>query len=475
LRVYLNGEPAPVEIVKDGLTKEIHGGGGDQITIGERFRDRGFKNGLVDEFRVFGRELAPLEVRELTAPGTVKALWARKSAMTPGERSALEQLYMAAGAGPWSDYLEKVEEARKAANKHEDAHREIMVMRELPKPKPAYILFRGEYAERREEVFAETPAALGKLGKELPRNRLGLAKWLTAPEHPLLARVTVNRVWQNLWGIGLVKTAEDFGSQSIRPEYPELLDALAREFIDSGWDLKQLVRQIVLSRTYRQRSVTDGKELTDDPENRFLTRGPRHRLSAEMIRDGILAASGILVERIGGAPVKTYDMPESFKPSPAGKGADLYRRSIYTHWKRTGSGPVLETFDVPKRVVCVARRDTTNTPLQALVLMNAPQFVEASRILAEGAYVEAAGDVKKTIAAMFWKLVTRAPQPAEQKTLEQLYQRQLARYQQEPKLAEDLLSVGEKPRNPAVPVAEAAAATVVANALMNFDPVVVKR
>ncbi|NBQ74201.1 MAG: aldehyde dehydrogenase family protein, partial [Acetobacteraceae bacterium] len=210
-----------------------------------------------------------------------------------------------------------------------------------------------------------------------------------APGHPLLSRVTVNRFWQALFGQGLVRSPEDLGSQSVRPEYPELLDDLAWRFSHGvaegglGWDVKALVRFVMTSRVYRQSSRADAGLAADDPANVWLARGPRHRLPAEMIRDGILASCGLLVEQAGGPPVSTYDLAESFKPATPGSGADLHRRSLYTLWRRTGPGPLLESFDVPKRVVCVARRDTTNTPLHALVLLNGPQFVEATRVLAE--------------------------------------------------------------------------------------------
>ena len=211
-----------------------------------------------------------------------------------------------------------------------------MVMRELPEPKKAYVLYRGEYAQRREEVFAGTPAALTPFPEDAPRNRLGLAKWLTDPAHPLTARVTVNRVWQSLFGTGLVKTAEDFGSQGSRPLYPEVLDSLALHLIESKWDMKQLVRSIVLSKTYRQRSLADEKTMMDDPGNEWLARGPRFRLAAEMIRDNALAVAGLLKLTLGGPPVNPYEMSEAFKPAASSPGDDVYRRSIYTNWRRTG-------------------------------------------------------------------------------------------------------------------------------------------
>ncbi|MFM8985265.1 MAG: DUF1549 domain-containing protein [Planctomycetia bacterium] len=353
LRVFLDGHPAATETIRDSLTREITGGGGDTITIGERFRDQGFTGGMVDEFRVFDRAIAPLEVRELVEPGTIaRCVAERLDGDAIGEWYA-RSIDPAATAG-----RRALEEARRQRDDLAEQVTEVMVMRDLPQPKTAYVLDRGEYDKRREAVEPDTPAALPPFPSDQPRNRLGLARWLVAPDHPLLARVTVNRIWQSLFGSGLVPTAEDLGSQSPPPEYPDALDLLAWRFSHPiadggfGWDMKRLIREIMLSRTYRQRSHAEPRIMADDPLNQWLARGPRHRLPAEMIRDGILAASGLLVETRGGPPVKTYDMPESFKPADPDAGAALYRRSLYTFWRRTGPAPVLESFDVPKRVVC---------------------------------------------------------------------------------------------------------------------------
>jgi hypothetical protein len=350
-----------------------------------------------------------------------------------------------------------------------------MVMQDMAEPKTAYLLKRGEYNLRQEPVVAHTPAVLPAFPADQPKNRLGLARWLTDPQHPLLARVTVNRFWQGCFGRGLVKTAEDFGSQSERPEYPELLDWLAGEFVRSGWDAKGLLKTIVMSHTYRQRSFADPQTMADDPENVWLARGPRHRLPAEMIRDNVLAASGLLVDKLGGPPVRTYDMPESFKPSAAGTGDDLYRRSLYTFWRRTGPAPVLEAFDVPKRVVCIAHRDTTNTPLHAFVLLNGPQFVEAARVLAERLHRECAGDRERIIDRAFLTLASRSPDDAERSIVMRMFDEQRQWYTDHPLQAAEFLSVGTKPRGDTIAAADLAAWATVVNALMNYDGCVVKR
>ena len=465
LSLFVDGEPVAVDIIRDGLTKDIRGGGGDSLAVGERFRDRGLKGGSVDDLRVFNRALTDLEVRELHQPG----------AAAGASDDAWFATYLALHDGPFQARLAALHEARAHRNRVAVEAREIMVMRELPEPKPAYVLRRGEYNLPGERVTAATPAALPPFPADAPRNRLGLARWLTAPDHPLLARVTVNRFWQSLFGRGLVFTSDDFGNQSERAEYPELLDWLAGEFVRSGWDVKALWRTIVLSQTYRQRSFADPTLMADDPANLWLARGPRHRLPAEMIRDHALAASGLLVERVGGAPVSTYDLPESFKPAPAGRGEDLYRRSLYTFWRRNGPGPVLEAFDTPKRVVCVARRDTTNTPLHALVLLNGVQFVEAARVLAERLLQESGGTGEAFLRTAFARLSGRAADPKEQEILGRMYAEQQQHYRQRPDDALALVALGDTPRNPATDPVVLAAATTVVNALMNHDTFVVKR
>ena len=425
LRVFVNGHPVATEVVRDSLTREITGGGGELIG--------GYFAAAFDE--------------------TATAM-----------RTA-------------------VEAARRARDDLAEKPQEIMVMRELPQPKMAYVLNRGDYDKRGEPVRPGTPAALPPFPADQPKNRLGLARWLTNPDHPLLARVTVNRIWQSLFGLGLVKSPEDLGSQSTRPEYPELLDWLSWEFshgFDVGpagaaWDMKRLLKTIMLSQTYRQRSIGDAQAMADDPLNLWLARGPRHRLPAEMIRDGALAACGLLVEKTGGPPVNTYDLPESFKPAAAGKGEALYRRSLYTFWRRTGPAPVLESFDVPKRVVCVARRDATNTPLHAFVLMNGPQFVEASRVLAETLLTESSGRTDDALARAFELLTSRRPDDEEMAIMRRMLLEQAEWYHCRPEEAFSLVGIGDKKPSSALWVADTAALAGVINVLMNYDGCVVKR
>ncbi|MGB8853119.1 MAG: DUF1553 domain-containing protein [Pirellulales bacterium] len=476
LKIFVNGHAAATEVIRDSLTREMTGGGGDTITIGARMRDNGFKNGLVDDFRVFDRALSSLEVRDLAAPGAIAAALAEKR-----DAETLGSYFAAAFADEPAAKRTALEAARRSRDELAERPREIMVMRDLPQPKMAYILERGDYDKRGAPVEPDTPAALPPFPADEPKNRLGLARWLIDPEHPLLARVTVNRLWQSLFGLGLVQSPEDLGSQSTRPEYPEILDLLAWQFSHPvgdggiGWDMKRLIKTIMLSETYRQRSIADAKTMADDPLNVWLARGPRHRLPAEMIRDGALAACGLLVEKMGGPPVKTYDMPDSFKPEKADTGEGLYRRSIYTFWRRTGPAPMLESFDVPKRVVCVAKRDTTNTPLHAFVLMNGPQFVEAARVLAERLLSEHDGQAERALDRAFELLTNRSPDDEERRIIRRMHTAQLDWYRSRPDDAAKLVAVGEKKPTAALPAAELAATASVVNALMNYDGSVVKR
>jgi len=476
LKIFVNGHVAATDVVRDSLTREITGGGGDHIRIGERMRDHGFKGGLVDDFRVFDRAISALEIRELAKQGTIEAAIADAE-----DAEMLGEFFASAFDESAAKQRKLLEAARLSHDALAEQSQEIMVMRELPEPRMAYLLDRGEYSMRGESVEPNTPAALPPFPVDQPRNRLGLARWLTHPDHPLLSRVTVNRVWQSLFGLGLVQSPEDLGSQSMRPEYPELLDWLAGNFSHAGdqggwgWDMKRLIKTIMLSQTYRQRSIAEERVMADDPLNAWLARGPRYRLPAEMIRDGALAACGLLVEKMGGPPVNTYDIPESFKPEPAGTGESLYRRSLYTFWRRTGPAPVLESFDVPKRVVCVAKRDATNTPLHAFVLMNGPQFVEASRVLAEKLLIEFSGQADGMLERAFELLASRQPDDEEREILLRMYAEQLAWYQTHPEDATKLVAIGGTPAHQNPSAVDQAALAGVVNALMNYDGCVVKR
>jgi hypothetical protein len=309
-----------------------------------------------------------------------------------------------------------------------------------------------------------------------------LAKWLTQPNHPLTARVAVNRYWQMLFGRGLVLTPENFGLQGQLPSHPELLDWLARDFISSGWDTKALLKKIVLSATYRQDSAARPELRERDPENRLLARGPSYRLPAEMIRDTALAASGLMSEKTGGPPVSPY-MPgdlwrESNSMSPAYKeslGTDLYRRSLYTVWKRTAPMPNMSAFDAPSREVCVLKRSTTGTPQQAFVLLNDTQFVEAARALAEKMLKEAGPNRAAQIGFAFRRLTGRDPSSKEITLLKELLEDQTEEFRKEPERATKLIAVGGQKADAKLNPTELAAATTLAQAILNLDATIWKR
>jgi hypothetical protein len=351
-----------------------------------------------------------------------------------------------------------------------------MVMKDAETPRATHVLERGEYNRPGKRVEAGVPAALPAMGPDLPRNRLGLARWLVDPANPLTARVVVNRYWQLLFGTGLVESSEDFGAQGSWPSHPELLDWLAVEFVESGWDVKAMIRLLATSATYRRSSEARPDLLARDPRNRLLARGPRFRLSAEQIRDQALAAAGILSDRIGGPSVKPLQPPgvwEAVASQEKGKysaqeyvpgtGEDLRRRSLYTFWKRLAPPPTMQAFDAPSRETCTVRRQRTNTPLQALVTLNDPQFVEAARVLAVRALAE-----PDPIGAIYRRVLARRPLPRERGVLGDLVATLAASFSAEPSAARSLLSVGESPAPAGDPV-EAAAWTLAASAVLNLD------
>jgi len=359
-----------------------------------------------------------------------------------------------------------------------------LVMEEKKDSAPvAHVLTRGEYTQPAEKVAAATPAVLPPLPAGVPANRLGLAHWLVDAQNPLTARVTVNRVWQNLFGTGLVESAGDFGVTGARPSHPELLDWLAVEFRESGWNYRQLVRTLVMSATYRQSAAVTPQLLELDPANRLLARGPRARLDAEQIRDQALAASGLLVPKLGGRPVQPYQ-PEgiwedvAMKQSTtlyyhAGTGEDLYRRSLYTVIKRTAPPPAMDILNAPNREVSCVRRDRTNTPLQALVTMNDPIFVETSRQLATRA-LHSAPHFDARLDTVSLGLVGRVFSPAERAVVRRTLDDALATYRRDPAASQSLLGVGASPADSTLPAPELAAWTIVASQVMNLDEALTK-
>jgi hypothetical protein len=476
LHLWLNGQRVETQIVRDQLTRNITGGGGDNITIGERFRDSGFAGGLVDDFRVFDRQLTALEVQHLFDRKTLTDALAAVTNSEAVTRVSPELTEFAAAIAD-AEHIAKrqaLQTAREALCKQQDALKEIMVMRERPQPRQTHVLHRGEYNAPAEKVSAAVPDWLLPMDSGTQRNRLGLATWLTSPEHPLTARVAVNRFWQMCFGQGLVRTPEDFGSQGSQPSHPKLLDWLAHDFKTHNWDVKRLLKQILMSATYQQSSSATAELRQRDPENLLLTRAPVYRLSAEMLRDNALAVSGLLGNKIGGPPAKPYELAAAFKPSKPDAGPGLYRRSLYTYWKRTSPAPMMMTLDAAKRDVCRVKRESTASPLQSLVVMNGPQFVEAARVLAQRLLDQHPQNEKNIITDMFRLLTSRQPSDEEAATLQQLYDQQLQHFQQNAQAAAQYLAVGESKTATENP-AQLAALASVANALLAYDESLMKR
>jgi hypothetical protein len=418
---------------------------------------------------------------------------------TPEQQAALDEITKLEAVQSKSPELQKVREQLAAAKKELNSKiAKTLVMKDLPEPRDTFVHIRGNFLNKGEKVEHGVPEVLHDLhiaDGEQP-NRLTLARWLVSPDNPLTARVTVNRMWEEFFGRGLVETSEDFGTRGERPTHPELLDWLATEFIREGWSMKRMHRLIVLSATYRQSPAVTPELLDRDPYNRLLARGPRMRLSAEAVRDAALAASGLLSRKIGGPSVMPpqpdgiWNSPYSNEKWQTSSGEDRYRRGLYTFWKRTAAYPSFLSFDAPSREFCVVRRPRTNTPLQALTLLNDPVYVEAAQRLARRMVSEGGDDSASRATRGFQLVLARAPEPAEIERLIALYEGQLEHYSKDAQAAEAIAGKQEsnkqadKPTNDSKadatatvadsPTAERAAWTVVANVLLNLDEAVTK-
>jgi len=486
VRFVVNGAPQPSETLFDRLYKSMQPVDGmyepqpRPIRVGKSYRaftgNDGIFTGRMDDIRFYDRALSGLELEQLYG----------QSVLTDAQRRA-ERIahYLQEDDVAFRSLMTALQVLRLHEHALVEPVMEVMVMEDMPEPRVTHILNRGLYNQPGEAVGPGTPATVLAFDEDLPRNRLGLAQWLFDPDHPLTARVAVNRFWQMYFGRGLVATPEDFGYQGLLPSHPDLLDWLARRFVDSGWDVKGLQRLIVTSATYRQDSRPRPELAEVDPENILLARGASYRLPAEMIRDNALAASGLLVDAVGGPSAKPY-MPDDlwFEKNTfsqfllhyvADTGDGLYRRSLYTFNRRTSPHPAMIAFDATDRSTCTIVRHRTNTPLQALILMNDPQFVEASRILAERMIREAGQELPERIEYGFRLLTGRRPSDPEINVLTRLFDDEKARFSREPAAALELLAVGDAPRDPGLNPAETAALAVVANTMMNHDEAFMKR
>lgn len=477
LSIAIDGRQVATEVVRDRLTKNITGGGGDSLAIGQRFRDRGFTNGQVDSLRIFDCELTDLEIERLAQPDeTLTWISAPTDSWTDAQRARVARHRRLRQNPQTQDLIGALQAARKKLCGIQDGLQEIMVMRESPGIRKTHRLERGAYDAPAEEVAPGTPDAILSFGEQTRSDRLGLAEWMTRADHPLTSRVAVNRLWQLCFGVGLVRTPEDFGSQGQPPTHPELLDWLAVDFVNHQWDVKRALKQILMSATYQLSSRHPDSELwKKDPENRLLARHSSYRLPAEMLRDQALFLSGNLVSVVGGQPVRPYEVEASFKPSKRDSGSGLYRRSLYTYWKRTGPAPAMMTLDASKRDVCRVRRERTSSPLQAFVLLNGPQFVEAARCMAVDVMRSNPADVSEQLADVFRKLTGRFPDDGERQVIQQLYDEQRGYFAADPQRATEFLRVGEMPVPGGMEPGELAAMSMVISTLLNFDESVMIR
>jgi hypothetical protein len=488
ITIYLDGRPAPHRVNLDFINQtfaskeplRVGGGGG---------RERRFR-GLIDEPRIYSRCLQPHEIATIAVPIAISDIIATPiEQRTPEQCQKLAAWYLDTHAPPAiRDLHQRLVGLQRKKEMLLESIPTVMVMQDLPTPRDTFVLVRGAYDKHGERVTPGIPSALSGGAGIMPANRLGLARWLVHPQNPLTARVTVNRFWQTYFGSGLVKTAEDFGVQSDPPSHPALLDWLAIEFAgpataqgEGAWDIKRLQKLIVTSATYRQSSTLVNELAAIDPDNRLLARGPRLRLPAEIIRDQALAVSGLLVERLGGPSVKPYQPPGLWKEIATDgeyvqdHGADLYRRSLYTYWKRTVAPPTMTTFDATSREACTVRETRTNTPLQALTLMNEIGFVEASRALAERALIEGGSAPADRIRHAFRLATARWPRPAELQILLAGFDKHLARYAAHPEAALEFVRTGESQWDQRWNPSELAAYATIANVILNLDECVTKQ
>ena len=454
------------------------------LAIGDPHNGKPFKGDLAS-LRIYDRALTRTEAEALAIHEPIRFILSQaEDKWTKEQKERLKDYFLTYDAPPALRRVYSELNALKA--QQAELKKEIptvQVMAEMARPRDTFILARGDYRNQTERVTPGVPALLPPLPKDAPVNRLGLAEWLFSPQHPLTARVAVNRYWQLYFGIGLVKTAEDFGSQGDAPVQRDLLDWLATEF-QTKWDIKAMQRLIVTSATYRQVSKVSPELLEKDPENRLLARGPRFRLAAEMVRDNALVVSRLLNPAIGGPSVYPYQPPGLWEELSRGEtftaqeyhestGPDLYRRSMYTFWKRTVPPAALTTFDAPDREKCTSRRLITNTPLQALVLLNDPTYVEAARVLAQRAFAESGSDPSVRTRWIFREATGRQPTPTETRVLLDLLQRRRNHYKQQPGEAAKLIHIGaSKPGN--MEATELAAWTMLASTVLNLDETITK-
>ena len=476
LKLYVNGVLAKSSVKKDNLAGSIRTS--TPFSIGRRGESSVLFHGHIDELCIYQRGLSALEIASVTSAETYKIADISAADRTQKQKEQLEKFFRQTQVPELAVLQKSVNDLRKTKEDFERSLPNTMVMSEMEKPRETFIKVRGNYDQDGTKVEAAVPAFLPQVAKQKdnkPLNRLHLAEWLVAPEHPLTARVTVNRWWAMLFGTGLVKTLNDFGSQGERPSHPELLDWLAADLM-KDWDIKRAIKQMVLSATYQQTSQVSSALLARDQENRLLARGPRQRLDAEFLRDNALAIAGILNPTIGGKSIKpsqpegTWEINEmSGYKYEKSKGTDLYRRGLYVYWRRSTVYPSFVTLDAPTREFCVSQRAKTSTPLQSLVLMNDPVFVEAARAFAQRILSEPNLDDTARV-TLAWRLaLTRSPSATERSILNRVLEQQQTTYRNDLEAAKKLVAIGDLPKPANLDDKELAAWTAFSNVILNLN------
>jgi hypothetical protein len=492
IKISINGKGAGRILVRDQLQRSIYPMAFNKertdtpLRVGKSYRaftgEYGIYEGKMDDLMIFERMLSALEVSQLAGIQNIKTeIDLHRQEPTEESEKRVEDFMRCA----FPDPVEKdIADLRKKIIELLTGVPEVMVMQDIPKRNPTHILIRGNYDQPGEEVYPSAPVAIMAFSDSLPQNRLGLANWLVDSRNPLTGRVFVNRIWQQFFGRGIVSTPHDFGLQGQLPSHPELLDYLAYQFIAKGWDVKALVKEIVMSNTYRQTSETSKEKFSKDPENLYLSRGPSGRLSAEILRDQALTGASLLNKQIGGPSVKPYQ-PEGLweeKTSSthllrayiSDEGAAKYRRSLYTFVRRTSMHPMMEIFDAPTRSVCTVQRQTTDSPVQSLVLLNDPQFIEAARTLAENE-LKTEKVVEDQLASAYYKLCGRSISPEKLTELLTLYEEEKDRFSKDMDHADEYINIGQFPPDPELKREELAALTLAVNTIMNLDDFYMKR
>ncbi len=487
INLFLDGEKINKKVVFDNLKKSILPVSSSGIYLQEQALkigasgdfssgDNGWVEGLMDELFVFNKSISTYELKNLynTYSLDKKLL---------DDREKIEHLVY--NDLSTQKIKSQIKNLKRQWLKNITDVKTVMVMEEMKEKRKTFLYERGSYQLPSYEVEANVPSKLPKMSPEMPKNRLGLSKWIFDKQNPLTARVAVNRYWQMVFGRGIVNTPGDFGVQGQLPSHPDLLEYLSNYFMEKDWDIRDLLRLMVTSNTYMQSSKPNQKQVEIDPDNILLSRSNSYRLPAEMIRDNALAASGLLVKHVGGESVKPYQPKGLWKEKSnfsikllnykESSGDSLYRRSMYTFIRRTNPPPSMSTFDAPTREVCTVKREITNTPLQALVLLNDPQFVEASRILAERIQKEKPSSIEESISHGFRLCTSRKPRDKEIELLKNLYNEQLKKFKQNPKLAYNIFKNGKKPRDKSLNLYKTAALSMVANVMLNHDEVYMRR